>query len=403
MAPREVKPGLYSVGAIDWDRRLFDSLIPLPLGTSYNAYLVKGQTKVALIDTVEPALAKHLFANLDELGIKTLDYVVCHHAEQDHSGSIPAVLERYPSAKVVTNQKCADLLATHLRVPAEACQIIADGATLDLGGRTLRFMFAPWVHWPETMFSFLVEDKVLFTCDFLGSHFATGSLYADDEHHVYLSAKRYYAEIMMPFRQKYPTYLQKIEAMAPEIIAPSHGPIYRRPRFIIDAYRDWTSDQVKNEALVAYVSMHGSTKLLVDRLVDRLVAGGVNVKQFDLATIDIGELAMALVDAATLVLATPTVLNGPHPAAVYAAYLTGAIKPKLRHVAIVGSQAWGGKTVEILKGLLAGLKIEMFEPLMSKGLPTPDDLTAVDKLAADIQARHADLDQADRDSLRPGA
>jgi flavorubredoxin len=391
MAPRKIKEAVFSVGVIDWDRRLFDSLIPLPLGTSYNAYLVRGQTKTALIDTVEPALAPQLFANLDELGVKSIDYVVCHHAEQDHSGSIPAVLERFPGARVVTNQKCADLLATHLRVPASVCDIIADGAVLDLGGKTLQFTFAPWVHWPETMFSFLREDRVLFTCDFFGSHFATGTLYADDEHHIYLSAKRYYAEIMMPFRQKYPAYLEKIEAMAPAIIAPSHGPIYRRPEFIMDAYKDWTSDKVKNEALVAYVSMHGSTKRMVDRLVDRLVASGVNVKQFDLATVDIGELAMALVDAATLVLATPTVLNGPHPAAVYAAYLAGAIKPKLRHAVIIGSQAWGGKTVDTLKGLLAGLKLEMLEPLMSKGLPTPEDLATVDKLAETIQARHAAL------------
>jgi flavorubredoxin len=391
MAPRKLKEGVFSVGAIDWDRRLFDSLIPLPLGTSYNAYLVKGEAKTALLDSVEPALAKNLFANLDELGVKQLDYLICHHAEQDHSGSIPAVLERYPGVRVVTNQKCADLLATHLRVPATACDIVADGAVLELGGKSLQFVFAPWVHWPETMFSFAREDRILFTCDFFGSHFATGTLYADDEHHVYLSAKRYYAEIMMPFRQKYPAYLQKVEAMAPTIIAPSHGPIYRRPEFILEAYKDWTSDKVKNEAIIAYVSMHGSTKLMVDRLVDRLVGQGVGVKQFDLATIDIGELAMGLVDAATLVLATPTVLNGPHPAAVYAAYLAGAIKPKLRHAVIIGSQAWGGKTVDTLKGLLAGLKLELFEPLMSKGLPTAEDLAAVDRLAEAICARHSAL------------
>jgi len=391
MAPREMRPGVYSVGAIDWDRRLFDSLIPLPLGTSYNAYLIKGADKVALIDTVEPNLAKDLFANLDELGVTKIDYVVCHHAEQDHSGSIPAVLARYPGAKVVTNQKCMELLATHLRIPMDSCQLVPDGGSLDLGGRTLQFTYTPWVHWPETMVSFLREDKILFTCDFFGSHLATGSLYADDEHHVYLSAKRYYAEIMMPFRHKYPGYLQKIEAMGPALIAPSHGPVYRRPEFIIDAYKDWISDKVKNEVLVAYVSMHGSTKMMVDRLVDRLIARGINVKQFDLATVDLGELAMALVDAATLVMATPTVLNGPHPAAVYAAYLTGAIKPKLRHAVIIGSQAWGGKTVDTLKGLLAGLKLEMFDPLMSKGLPTPEDLSAVDRLADTIQIRHSAL------------
>jgi len=391
MASRKLTDGVFSVGAIDWDRRLFDSLIPLPLGTSYNAYLIRGHDKTALLDSVEPTLAHELFANLAELGIDRLDYVVCHHAEQDHSGSIPAVLERFPEARVVTNQKCAELLATHLRVPASACEIIADGAVLELGGKSLRFVFAPWVHWPETMFSFLPEDRILFTCDFFGSHLATGALYADDEHHVYLSAKRYYAEIMMPFRAKYAAYLANVDAMSPAIIAPSHGPIYRRPSFILDAYKDWTSDAVKNEAIIAYVSMHGSTKRMVDRLVDRLVARGIAVKQFDLATVDIGELAMGLVDAATLVLATPTVLGGPHPAAVYAAYLAGAIKPKLRHAAIVGSQAWGGKTVDTLKGLLAGLKLDLLEPLISKGLPTEENLAAVDGLAAAIADRHAAL------------
>jgi flavorubredoxin len=391
MAPREIKPGVYSVGAIDWDRRLFDSLIPLPLGTSYNAYLLKGTDKTALLDTVEPGLTHHLLANLEALGVTSLDYIVCHHAEQDHSGAIPEVLAKFPGAKVVTNQKCADLLASHLRVAPSDCQIIADGATLELGGKTIEFIFTPWVHWPETMITFVREDKVLFTCDFFGSHLATGNLYADDEHHVYLSAKRYYAEIMMPFRSKYPTYLQKIDALKPEIIAPSHGPIYRRPDFILDAYKEWTSEKVKNEVLVAYVSMHGSTKLMVDRLVDRLIAKGTNVNQFDLATTDIGELAMALVDAATLVLATPTVLNGPHPAAVYTAYLAGAIRPKLRHAMLITSQAWGGKTIDTLKNLLAGLKLELLDPVTSKGLPTTADLAQVDQLADIIVAKHAAL------------
>jgi len=391
MAPREMKPGVFSVGAIDWDRRLFDSLIPLPLGTSYNAYLLQGKNKTALLDTVEPSLVHHLFANLEALGVKTLDYIVCHHAEQDHSGSIPAVLEKFPGAKVVTNQKCADLLSSHLRVSPADCQIITDGATLDLGGKTIEFIFTPWVHWPETMITFVREDKILFTCDFFGSHLATGNLYADDEHHVYLSAKRYYAEIMMPFRAKYPAYLQKIDTLKPEIIAPSHGPIYRRPDFILDAYKEWTSEKVKNEVLVAYVSMHGSTKMMVDRLVDRLIAKGTNVNQFDLATTDIGELAMALVDAATLVLATPTVLNGPHPAAVYTAYLAGAIRPKLRHAMLITSQAWGGKTIDTLKGLLSGLKLELLDPVTSKGLPTPTDLAQVDAIADLIVAKHAAL------------
>ena len=200
MAARNLQPGVQAVGVLDWDKPLFDDLIPLPEGTSYNAYLVKGRDKVALLDTVDRAFADELLANLAAAGVSKLDYVVSQHAEQDHSGSLPAVLARFPEAKVVTNQKCAELLKMHVHLPAEAGTLIKDGDTLDLGGRTLQFIFAPWVHWPETMFTHLREDKILFTCDFLGAHRATSDLFADDEAQAHLAAKRYYAEIMMPFR-----------------------------------------------------------------------------------------------------------------------------------------------------------------------------------------------------------
>ncbi len=384
MAVREMKHGIYSVGAIDWDRRLFDELIPLPDGTSYNSYLIKGSEKTALIDTVDPTKEYELISNLEKLGIKGIDYVIANHAEQDHSGSIPKILKLYPDAKVVTNPKCKDFLKGLLLIPEDKFITINDRETVSLGNKTLEFISAPWVHWPETMFTFLKEDKILFTCDFLGSHLAASDLFVSDEAKVYESAKRYYAEIMMPFRTSIKKHLEVIKGLEVEIIAPSHGLVYPRPEFILNAYKEWVSDEVKNEVIIPYISMHGSTKKMIDHLVDALIERGINVKPFNLTKTDIGELAMALVDAATIIIATPTVLVGPHPSVVYATYLVNALRPKLKFASVIGSYGWGGRMLEQIKGMLTNLKIDVLEPVIIKGFPKEEDLKALDVLADNI-------------------
>lgn len=391
MAVREIKPDIYSVGAIDWDRRLFDELIPIPDGTSYNAYLIKGGEKIALIDTVYPAKAQELTNNLKELGINNIDYIIANHAEQDHSGSIPKILEIYPNAKVVTNPKCKDMLMDLLLIPDERILTVSDGETISLGDRTLEFIYAPWVHWPETMFTYLREDKILFTCDFLGSHLATSDLYAHDKEKVYEAAKRYYAEIMMPFRTAIKKNLEKIKEPEIEVIAPSHGPVYDQPEFILNAYKEWISDEVKNVVLIPYISMYGSTGKMVDHLASALIKKGITVKPFNLTKTDIGELAMALVDAATMVIASPTVLIGPHPNIVYAAYLVNLLRPKLKFVSIIGSYGWGGRMIEYIGGMLSNLKVELIEPVIVKGRPRAEDLKALDGLAEEIHKRHKEL------------
>ncbi|MDD2519858.1 MAG: FprA family A-type flavoprotein, partial [Kiritimatiellae bacterium] len=239
MKSRKIVDGVDFLGAADWNRRLFDSLIPLPDGTSYNAYLVRGKDKTALIDTADPDQWEVLKAQLDD--VERLDYIVSQHAEQDHSGSIPFVLEKYPGAKVVTNPKCRDMLIDLLQLPEEVFQTVADGETLDLGGKTLEFLYTPWVHWPETMSTWLPEDRILFSCDFFGSHLATSDLYVTNPAATLEAAKRYYAEIMMPFRQPIRRNLDKVLARDIGMIAPSHGPVYDQPQFILDAYRDWAS------------------------------------------------------------------------------------------------------------------------------------------------------------------
>ncbi len=388
---QQLKPNVYFVGAIDWDRRLFDELIPLPDGTSYNAYLIKGGEKTALLDTVDPTKADVLIDNLVAVGVESIDYIVAHHAEQDHSGSIPDILMLYPDAKVVTNPKCKGMLIDLLNVSEDKFITIDDGQTLSLGDKTLQFVYIPWVHWPETLGTYLQEDKILFPCDFFGSHLATSGLFMDDEAVVYEAAKRYYAEIMMPFRTPIRKNLEKIKELQIDMIAPSHGPIYDRPEFIIDAYKDWVSDRVKNEVVLPYISMHDSTRKMVEHFVDALIERGITVKQFNLGVTDIGKLAMSLVDAATIVLGSPTVLAGAHPEVAYAAILANALRPKTKFASIIGSYGWGGRMVERITGLISNLKVEILTPVIAKGHPKDEDFVALDKLADQILAKHKEL------------
>lgn len=389
MKPRQIRERVQWMGAIDWNRRLFDSLIPLPDGTSYNAYLVKGSEKTALLDTVDPTMQDILFEQLAE--ISQIDYVISHHAEQDHSGTIPAVLEKYPNATLLCSPKARVMLIDHLRIPEEKIQTVGDGETVSLGDRNLNFIHTPWVHWPETMSTYLPEEKILFTCDFFGSHLATTELYAGDDAYVCEAAKRYYAEIMMPFRTVIQNNLKKIEKLDFDIIAPSHGPIYDKPECILNAYRDWTSDRVSNLVVIPYASMHGSTERMVDHLVSSLAEKNIRTQKFELSTTDLGRLAMALVDAATIVIGTPTVHVGPHPLVFSAAHLANALRPKLKHAAIIGSYGWGTKAVEQISSLIPNLKVKVLGTVMSKGYPGEDDISALDELADKIAEKHSQI------------
>ena len=386
MKPREVRPGIYWVGAVDWDRRLFDALIPLPEGTSYNSYLVRGSEKTVLLDTVDPSMTAVLLDALQ--GVDRLDYIVIQHVEQDHSGSLPVILARYPEARVLCSPRAADLIVSHLHVREDALTVVGDGEELPLGDKTLRFLHTPWVHWPETMSTYVVEDRVLLSCDFMGSHLATTDLFGREEE-VIPAAKRYFAEIMMPFRPAVRKNLDKVAALGLDVIAPSHGPLYPSPQLILDAYRDWVDGAPHNLAVIPYVTMHGSTLALVERLTGALVELGVKVERFDLSSADLGRLVASLVDAATIVVGTPTVQTNPHPAVMSALNLVTASRPKARFLSLVATYGWASNVVEVVSSLTSGLKAEMIGPVLIKGHPRAEDLILIDELAAGIAAKHS--------------
>jgi len=388
MTVRELVPDVYWIGAIDWNRRLFDSLIPLPEGTSYNAYLVKGNEKTALIDTVDPTKEFEYVCNLIRLGVEKVDYIIVNHAEQDHSGSLPMAAELFPGASIVVSEKCKDLVVSLLEIAPERCIVVKDRDTLSLGNKTLEFIMAPWVHWPETMLTYLREDKILFPCDLFGSHLATSDLFVNDMTEVFHAAKRYYAEIMMPFRMQIREHMKKIADLEIGMIAPSHGPLYRPPDPILTLYKEWISDEVKNVVVIPYASMHGSTEKMVLHLAGALIDHGITVKPFDLTKTDLGELAASLVDSATIVLGTPTLLFGPHPLVANAAFITNLIRPKAKFATVIGSYGWGGKTVESLKVMLNHLSVEILDPVYVKGAPDSASLRKLEALADRIAGKH---------------
>ncbi len=389
MKYKEIKNNVYYCGLNDCERKIFDELIPLEQGTSYNSYLVKGSLKTALIDTMYPPKSDEYIKNLDENGIEKVDYIIANHGEQDHTGALPKLLDKYPDAMVVTNQFCKNNIMEMLLIPENKIQVIKNGDELSLGDKTLKFYMAPGVHWPDTMFTHIKEDNLLCTCDFLGAHYTFEDIFANDSKELEHAAKRYYAEIMMPFRKMCQKYTKQLQELSPEMILPSHGPIYKNPKFILDLYADWSSDEAKNLVVMPYVSMYGSVEEMINYLSDKLNAAGITTIKHDIVSDDLGDLAMALVDAKTLVLGASMVLASPHPAAANAAYLVNLLNPKLKYASIIGSYGWGGDLINKLTGMLCNLKIELIEPLLIKGKAKEETFKQLDKMAEEIIQKHS--------------
>ena len=388
---KEIKNKVFYAGLNDADRVIFDELIPLEHGTTYNSYLIKGSEKTAIIDTMYPPFSDLYIKNFEENGIEKVDYIIANHGEQDHSGSIPVLLEKFPDAIVITNEKCRENIKEMLLVPEDKIKTIQNNEEISLGDKTLQFILAPGVHWPDTMFTYLKEDNMLFTCDFLGAHLPFEDLYSKNDELLYSMAKRYYAEIMMPFRLMCKKYLNLIDEIKPDYILPSHGPLYKEPDFILNAYKDWTSDTPKNLVLIPYVSMYGSTEEMVQYVKKGLENAGINVYTHDIVRDDLGDLAVQLVDAATIVVGGSMVLAGPHPMAINACILANALKPKVKFASVIGSYGWGGKLTETIASLFTSIKPEFVQPVVIKGKLKEADFTELDKLINSIIDKHKSI------------
>jgi flavorubredoxin len=390
MGTISIAPNVFWVGVKHYNRRLFDGLIPLPHGTSYNAYLVVGKDKTALIDTVNPGFEDVLVEKIRmHADPAKIDYVIMNHAEPDHAFAGKHILELAKNAKLVTGAKGKEAAMMYFDIPEDRIIVVDENSKLELGGKTLRFIDAPWLHWPETIFTYLEEDRILFPCDFFGSHIAYGEFYADEygnELSVDL-AKLYFAEIMMPFRKPGANAVEKVKKLGVKMIAPSHGVIWRDPNVILEPYTRWTNEKMKKKVLIAYVSMWGSTEKMALALREALVKKGIEVQIYDLTNSDIGHVAKELVDTPVIVVGGPTVLNGIHPVAAYPTMLVKQLRAPTKYAALLTSHGWSGGAIKAVSDLLAGTKIEIIGVVDVKGPPKKPEFEKVMALAETIDEK----------------
>jgi flavorubredoxin len=390
MGTKEIAPNVFWVGVKHHNRRLFDALIPLPYGTSYNAYLVVGSKKTALIDTVNPGFERELLDKISErIEPAKIDFIIMNHAEPDHANAAKDVLAVARDAKLVASAKGKEAAMMYFDIPPERIMVVDESSKIDLGDKTLKFVDAPWLHWPETIFTYLEEDKILFPCDFFGSHLAVGEFYADEygNEKTLDMAKLYFAEIMMPFRKPGQTAVEKVKKLEPKMIAPSHGLIWREPKVILDEYIKWTGEKFQKKVMIVYVSMWGSTEKMVLALRDALVKRGITTEVFDLPNTEIGHIAKELIDTPVVVVGAPTVLGGVHPVAAYATMLVKVLRAPTKYAAVLTSYGWSGGAVKAIQSILEGTKIEVLSVVEVKGPPKKLEFDKVVDLADRIDEK----------------
>ncbi len=389
----EIKPGVYWVGVDDRETKLFESLWSLPHGMSYNSYLILGERKV-LVDTVKAEYAEELIENINSVvDVKELDYVIVNHLEPDHSGSLPEIVKNAPNVKIVGTSRAIDIVKSFFHLDQETISV-RDGSTLDIGGKTLRFIEAPWLHWPETMFTYLVEDKILFPCDAFGSFGALGNKIFDDEVDLELffsESKRYFATIVSKYSKFVLRAIEKVKNLGIdiEIIAPSHGPVYRKnPIKIVELFERWSRDVPEKRVVIVYGSMYGNTKKIAEVLEENINSEGIDAAVHDISYGDISFILRDLLNAPAVIFGCPTYDGNIFPPLRHLVNLLEIKRLQRKIIGLFGTYAWGGNALSQLKRILVEMGHEVIEPIVNvKGAPTTGDLEKIKSLAKKIASR----------------
>ena len=380
MRPVEIVEGVYWVGALDPQLRVFDIIMKADHGTTYNSYLVKAGEKVAVVDTVKEPFYEEFLENVRSLvDPRDVSYVIVNHTEPDHSGSLGRFLRDAPNARVVCDRNCRNFVRNILNRDVDPI-LVQDGDTLDLGGGVeMRFVHAPFLHWPDTMFTYLEQRKILFTCDFLGAHYCDDRLFddlVDDYSHAF---EYYYLVIFRPFKKYVLEALDKVQGLDLGVIAPSHGPILRSdPRAYMEKYREWSSSPVPGEEkslLVFYASAYGNTAALAEKIAEGARSEGVKVTVMDVAATELG-LMIDRIEAADGIAVGSATINGDAVEPVW--YLLShlaTLNLKGKVGAAFGSYGWSGEAPKLIADRLRGLKFKVEEePLRVNLVPTEEDL-----------------------------
>jgi flavorubredoxin len=384
LGPIEIIPGLYWIGSEDPDLRVFDDLFPTEHGTSYNAYLYKGADKIVLIDTVDEKYVDEYMDKVRSLvDPKKIDYIIVNHTEHDHSGSLSFLLEQAPQAEVFCSIAAKNFLGNILPKPI-TCHTVKDGETLDLGGKTLRFIMAPFLHWPDTMFTRLEEDKILFTCDAFAAHFwQTGRIF-NDEVEDFTSARHFYFDcIFRPFKDKVLAAVEKIRHDVIDMICPSHGPIIRRdPWKVIQQFENWSKPTSQTKKIfILFLSPHGSTEKMAHAVADGAAHDGVEVISYHINNLNASELRNLMEEADALLFGIPTFNRDiAKPMWDVLAYLS-TVKLKTNLAAVFGSYGWSGEACKMAEERLKGMGFKLVaDPLRATFTPTAEALEQCEAL-----------------------
>ncbi len=381
-------PGVDWVGVRHRDLQIFDELFPTHNGTTYNAYLVRGSQKTALIDTVKEAFTAELLAKLEAAGgLDQIDLVVVNHTEPDHSGALRHLLEKLPDLPVYCSKAAQNFLAQQLNMPFNA-QVVSDGQEINLGGRTLRFLLAPYLHWPDTMFTYLVEDAVLFPCDAFGAHYCAQKLFDDEIPDFSQDFHFYFDCIMRPFKDKVREALAKVEHLPLQLICPSHGPVHRRdPKAVVDAYRRLSAlppSSGKPRALMLTLSAHGNTRRMAEAVREGVEGQGFEVIEMRLCDLRDDDLRDELEQADLVLIGTATINRDAPPQVWHALALFSLAATRTKVAAAFGSFGWSGEAVKLVEERLKGLRFKLGAPgLTLRFRPTDEDLNACRQFGAE--------------------
>jgi len=379
MAEVQLREGIYWVGVVDWGLRDFHGY-STPRGSTYNAYLVVDE-KVALFDTVKAPFAAELLERISEiLPPERIDYVVVNHVEMDHTGALPVVMERVKPSKLFCSPKGKENLLKHFHRDDWPYEVVKTGDRLSLGGRTVTFIETRMLHWPDSMFSYLMEDRLLISQDAFGQHWATSGRFDDevDRGELMQQAAKYYANILLPYSNLVQKLLGDLGEMGlePEIIAPDHGLIWRKdPGMILEAYGRWSQQRAKPKVVVVYDTMWHSTERMAQAIAEGLAEEGVEYLVMDLKVSHRSDVVTELLEAKALLVGSPTFNNGMLPTvADFLHYLKG-LRPRGKIGAAFGSYGWSGESVKLINAELEAMKVDLVDEGISvKFVPSGDDL-----------------------------
>lgn len=383
----ELKPGIYSVGIVDWNLRTFHGYA-IQHGTTYNAYLIVDE-KIALIDTVKSVFSDELIARISEVvDPEKIDYVISNHVEMDHSGSIPAIMEVAKNAVIVTSSPAGKKgLVSHYGSDYEYMEV-KSGDTLKLGKRTLTFVTTPMLHWPDNMVTYCPEEKILFSNDAFGQHYTSNNRFDDEEEldRIMYELKAYYANILMPYGLQTRKALAAVKGLDIELIAPSHGIIWRNHiSEAIKAYEYYAEGKTEDYALVIYDTMWHSTEAIAKSIVEGFSRRGTRTKLLDLGSNPLSDVMTEVLTAKYLAVGCPTLDSYITP--TMGAFLTymKCLEPKNKLGFAFGSYGWGGQSIGIVEQALKDMGIEIIlEPIRIVYVPKEEQLKEIEARVAAI-------------------